>query len=206
MTAGHAIRDSGWNGTHPLSNPESYTVTCTCGETFTRYLRADATAAWKEHRDEGTPVTAHLHLMQNRSSIGGDTLYEPSTWSIRCVCGWHIGGGTSQEGVDAALAAHIEARRVGTTQARFLAFHADHPEVLAGLVALAARAYGAGASRVGLRMLFEVMRWEWTLGRLPAEDEVWKLNNNYAPWYARLIMAENPWAKGLFELRRIRTP
>ena len=91
-------------------------------------------------------------------------------------------------------------------QERFLAFHADHPEVYEALVVLARRGFEAGANRLGLRMLFEVVRWEWILSRLPAEHEAWKLNNNYAPWYARLIMDENPWAADLFELRRIRTP
>lgn len=149
---------------------------------------------------------AGLHDWTSRTSYGGEHAYDPVLWTIRCRCGWVAVGLGSQDATIQAHNAHVEARRKGPVEARFLAFHADYPEVYDALVELARKAYDAGANRVGLRMLLEVLRWEWTLSRLPADDEAWKLNNNYAPWYARLIMNTEPWATGLFELRQMRTP
>ncbi len=140
----HVIKSRDWNG--PASRPDSHTVTCTCGQTFTRYLRAEAGLAWQAHRDENT--------------------------------------------------------RKPLSQ-RFQEFHDAHPEVYDALVALAAKAYVAGTRRLGIAMLFEVLRWEWILSRLPADNEAWKLNNDYKSRYARLIMQNEEWAAGMFELRRL---
>jgi len=89
---------------------------------------------------------------------------------------------------------------------RFEAFHGRHPEVYDELVVLAYRAYGAGRRRIGIGMLFEVLRWEWTLAGLPDAAEQWKLNNNYRSRYARLIMVDHPQLDGLFEVRELQTP
>ncbi len=97
-----------------------------------------------------------------------------------------------------------------TIQQQFAWFHKAHPEVYDGLVKLAhqadaARSY-AGRSRIGIGMLFEVLRWQWHIAGLPDDDEAWKLNNNYRSRYARLIMRRNPDLDGLFEIRRLSTP
>ena len=47
------------------------------------------------------------HLVQHRSSYGGDTLYDPVTWNIRCTCGWGLRGQTSAARCDEAHAAHV---------------------------------------------------------------------------------------------------
>ena len=91
-------------------------------------------------------------------------------------------------------------------QAQFEAFHGRHPQVYDHLVRLAYRARGAGRSRIGMKMLFEVLRWEWTIAGLPDDAEEWKLNNNYTSRYARLIMDENSPLVGLFELRELKAP
>ena len=92
-------------------------------------------------------------------------------------------------------------------QAQFEAFHTRHPEVYADLVRLASRArVTAGRDRIGIGMLFEVLRWEWTLAGLPDDAEESKLNNNYRSRYARLIMADHPQLDGLFEIRELKTP
>ncbi len=142
----HKILNRGWNG--PQSNPTNHTVVCTCGQTFTRYLRADAGLAWEAHRDE----------------LEGKPLAE-----------------------------------------RFEDFHREHPEVYVALIDLTRQAYDAGANRIGIAMLFEVLRWEWILSRLPADNEAWKLNNDYKSRYSRLIMQNEPWATGMFETRRLHT-
>ncbi len=90
-------------------------------------------------------------------------------------------------------------------EAQFEAFHTRHPEVYASLVTLAYQARGRDR-RIGIGMLFEVLRWEWTLAGLPDDAEEFKLNNNYRSRYARLIMADHPQLDGLFELRELKTP
>ena len=92
-------------------------------------------------------------------------------------------------------------------ESRFEAFHARNPGVYAKLVNLAYRARNLDHQRrIGIGMLFEVLRWEWTLLGLPDDAEEFKLNNNYRSRYARLIMADHPQLDGLFEIRELKTP
>ena len=88
---------------------------------------------------------------------------------------------------------------------RFADFHQAHPEVYAALVRLARQGHDAGARRLGIAQLFEVLRWEWVLSALPASNEAWKLNNDYKSRYSRLIMQNEEWAAGIFEIRRLHT-
>jgi hypothetical protein len=87
----------------------------------------------------------------------------------------------------------------------FEEFHALHPYVYDQLVDLAQKAKARGRQRVGMKQLFEVLRWERMLQRLPAEGEEFKLNNNYTSRYARLIMDQETDLAGLFEIRMLRT-
>ena len=84
----------------------------------------------------------------------------------------------------------------------FWNFHTNHPEVYEGLVRLAYQAVNAGRERIGIKMLFEVLRWEWIITGLPDASEEFKLNNNYTSRYARLIM-EEPGLGDVFETRRL---
>jgi len=89
-------------------------------------------------------------------------------------------------------------------QQQFEEFHARHPDVYRTLCRLARRAKGAGRSKIGMRMLFEVIRWEWIIAGLPDEAEEFKLNNNYISRYARRIMAQEPDLEGFFPIRALR--
>ena len=93
-----------------------------------------------------------------------------------------------------------------TIQARFQRFHLAHPEVYDGLLGLTRQAASVGRTRIGIAMLFEVMRWHWIIAGLPDEAEVFKLNNNYKSRYARLIMRRNPDLDGMFETRTLTAP
>ena len=90
----------------------------------------------------------------------------------------------------------------GSIDAAFWNFHTNHPEVYEGLVRLA---YQADRDRLGIKMLFEVLRWEWIIRGLPDDAEEFKLNNNYTSRYARLIMESEPGLEGVFETRRLTT-
>lgn len=87
-------------------------------------------------------------------------------------------------------------------QERFEAFHAAHPEVYRELVVLARRARAAGRARIGIGMLWEVLRWERTLAGV--EDGMWKLNNSFRSRYARLIGQREPDLVDVFETRELK--
>lgn len=81
---------------------------------------------------------------------------------------------------------------------RFERFHAANPHVYTTLVAMARRLKRHGCHRVGMKMLFERLRWEWfeqTAG------DTYKLNNNYTAYYARRIMRRERDLAGFFETR-----
>lgn len=84
----------------------------------------------------------------------------------------------------------------------FIEFHHQNPQVYDSLITLAERWKTAGHSKVGIKMLFEVLRWEHGLSGVKDSDG-FKLNNNYTSRYARLIMANNPHLSDLFDVRRL---
>lgn len=86
-----------------------------------------------------------------------------------------------------------------TTAARFEDFHRDNPIVYDVLVRLA-REWRAkfNGRKVGLAALRETARWTIAFA---TNDVDFKINNNYTPFYARLIMAREPELAGLFDLR-----
>jgi hypothetical protein len=95
------------------------------------------------------------------------------------------------------------AEREASIQARFEAFHDAHPEVYDELVALARDAVRAGRSRIGVGMLWEVLRWNRTL-RGVEDPSGFKLNDHYRSRYARLIMEREHDLAGIFEVRELR--
>jgi hypothetical protein len=90
-----------------------------------------------------------------------------------------------------------------TIEERFQAFHQANPWVYAALVRLARRRTAAGIRRIGIGMLFEVLRWEWQ-GATTDPNAEWKLNNNYRSRFARLIMDNEPDLAGVFETRELK--
>lgn len=85
---------------------------------------------------------------------------------------------------------------------RFHAFHDANPWVYNAMVALIRRYVANGAQRVSVKMLTEVIRYEYGSTR---GDESWKLNNNFTSHYARLLLREHPEWDGLIETRLMRS-
>lgn len=81
---------------------------------------------------------------------------------------------------------------------QFGEFHRENPEVYSQLVYLAREARQAGRNRYGIKSLFEIIRWHKAIS---TEGDDFKLNNNHAPFYARLIMRKEPDLEGFFETR-----
>ena len=86
-------------------------------------------------------------------------------------------------------------------RARFLAFHHANPQVYEFLRRRALRAKARGF-RPGMQCLFELLRWGHGM-RINRGDDEFRLNNNHAAYYARLLMQQEPELAGFFELRRV---
>lgn len=82
---------------------------------------------------------------------------------------------------------------------RFAEFHAKNPHILRELERRAMRLLEVGAPRIGVKALWESMRYD-ALVRTDARD--WKLNNSYTACYARLLIDRNPQLAGVIETRR----
>ena len=72
------------------------------------------------------------------------------------------------------------------------------------LVKFARIAREHGRDRIGIRLLWERMRWEMFVTVRATEDDDYRLNNDWLSRYARLIMADEPDLDGIFEIRRLR--
>lgn len=82
---------------------------------------------------------------------------------------------------------------------KFKDFHEANPQVYERLVNMTRNLVARGRPRIGMGMLFEVIRWEHYM---KTEGEPFKLNNNYRAFYSRLIEKENPDLKGIFTKRQ----
>lgn len=91
-----------------------------------------------------------------------------------------------------------ESMRTIRNEAAFRKFHAENPIVYSKLVDRARRLVDAGHKKIGIGMLFEVLRWEHMLVTNAID---FKLNNNYRAAYARLIMENCPDLEGVFDVR-----
>ncbi|KUM99337.1 hypothetical protein AQI95_39535 [Streptomyces yokosukanensis] len=86
-----------------------------------------------------------------------------------------------------------------TITERFRAFDSQHPWIYRALERLVEERLAAGAERVGMKALFEALRWRRPHG-------VKGLNNNYTALYARRLLAAHPEWASVIEVRRRRSP
>ncbi len=82
---------------------------------------------------------------------------------------------------------------------RWAAFHADNPQVYDELERLAMDLYQAGHRRIGVKMVWETMRYNFALKTLG--DDGFKLNNDFHALYARELIARHSLFKGVIETR-----
>jgi hypothetical protein len=93
--------------------------------------------------------------------------------------------------------------RSKTIDERFCEFHAANPHVYDELVTLARRAQRRGHQRIGIELLFAIIRWRRMM-RTVDPSSGFKLNDHYTSRYARLIMQQESDLDGFFETRRIK--
>ena len=91
-----------------------------------------------------------------------------------------------------------------TIKEQFYAFHTSNREVADELALLAFDLQDKGHKRGGMKMLFEVLRWQRMMRTSDPSSE-FKLNNNYTSHYARLLADIHPRFEGFFETRRLRS-
>lgn len=88
-----------------------------------------------------------------------------------------------------------------TIQARFESFHEHNPWVADVLERMTTDRLAAGKRKVGIGMLFEVLRWQ---AGFVTEGDDFRLNNNYRSRYVRLLIERHPeWAEA-FETRELK--
>ena len=85
-----------------------------------------------------------------------------------------------------------------TIQDRFESFHDLNPWILTALIRLADDLVEQGASRIGVKMLVEVLRWSHAR---QTQGDAFKINNTYASRYARLIVSARPDLAPMIEQR-----
>lgn len=85
----------------------------------------------------------------------------------------------------------------------FEEYHRAFPKVYEKFKSVAYLAKNKGFKNYSAKGIFEIIRWEH--GSLGTESEPLKLNNNFAPDYARKLMREDPlFFNGFFRIRQLR--
>ena len=84
---------------------------------------------------------------------------------------------------------------------QFKSYHRSHPWIWKEFYALACEMAATGRKRYGAKSIMEVLRWNYEKAN-PNKD--FKINNNFAAYYARLCIAHDPKFETFFELRTIR--
>lgn len=87
-----------------------------------------------------------------------------------------------------------------TIDAAFWKFHEENPDVLKKLIRMTLAAKLRGHKRIGMKMLFEVIRWEHLIH---TRSDDFALNNNYTSRYVRLLSDQRPDLASMFEVRRL---
>jgi hypothetical protein len=93
---------------------------------------------------------------------------------------------------------HPACRPRPSADRKFEQFHAENPHVLDELVRLAREAITSGRSRLGIKAIWEVCRWNLNLS---TTGRPFKLDNSMTAAYARMIMEQHPDLRGVFETR-----
>lgn len=86
---------------------------------------------------------------------------------------------------------------------RFEAWHQANPWVLTYLERKVADLEAAGATRVGIGQVWEVLRYDY---RIATRGDGFRANNNWRSRYARLLIERHPEWADLIETRELRAP
>lgn len=82
-------------------------------------------------------------------------------------------------------------------------FHKSNPSVYFALEKLAQQMWNRGRRHISIKMLFEVLRWDYYIQTNDPNSE-FKLNNNYTAYYARFLMLNHPEWVSLFKTKKVK--
>lgn len=83
-----------------------------------------------------------------------------------------------------------------TIQERFEQFHQSNPWIYTALESLTAGWLAKGHTRVGVKQMVEVVRWQY--GLQSTGDRGFRVNNDFTSRYARLLVENHPaWADAI---------
>jgi len=82
---------------------------------------------------------------------------------------------------------------------RFLTFHRRNPDVYFLFKAKAREVQECGRKSYSARTIFETIRWEYDI---TTEGSSFKINNNFIPYYVRVLESDDPSFVGFFAKRR----
>ena len=83
---------------------------------------------------------------------------------------------------------------------KFEQYHKDNPKIYKAFTRYAREAKHKGFKNYSSKSLFEIIRWHTTI----KGGRVFKIDNNYAPDYARKMMQEYESFKGFFRVRTLK--
>lgn len=93
----------------------------------------------------------------------------------------------------------------GTIDERFATFNADYPQVYRLIQGFARDIKRRGFKHYGINAIVNRARWEVAMTWGPDSEQGFKMNNDFAPLYARRIMDDFPGEfGGFFRVRRRR--
>lgn len=112
------------------------------------------------------------------------------------VCPQHLDRG-HVEPVPPLFQPHVGPSR-GSIEEDFRASHAENPHVYHLVRNLTMKAHEADLKRVGMKMIFELIRWQHAI---MTQGDQFKLNNSFTAYYTRLLAHREPMLGELFITR-----
>lgn len=89
--------------------------------------------------------------------------------------------------------------KIMVTKELFESYHEENPEIYNLFERFTLEAIASGRKYFGSKAIIERLRWH---SLVEAKLDIFKINNNYAPFYARMFEQINPQHKGFFRKRR----
>tara|TARA_R110000823_G_scaffold99112_1_gene213993 strand:- start:147 stop:494 length:348 start_codon:yes stop_codon:yes gene_type:complete len=90
----------------------------------------------------------------------------------------------------------------GSIQEAFERFHELNPSVYRNLLSMAHEMKRRGRKQIGMKMLFELLRWNYYLNTDDPNSK-FRLCNNYTSRYSRLISEQEPDLEDVFSFRKL---
>lgn len=85
---------------------------------------------------------------------------------------------------------------------RFSEYHRENPQVYQAFKDLAFEMKRTGRKKYSAEVIINVLRWNYDLG---TTGDVFKINNDFKPLYARLLVYYYPEFENFFEFRSVRS-